>query len=156
MGRKPYHVDGSEIRRSPVEVGSWHPINKQGFSTIQTVVFSPDFWLPSTVCLWKDSNSKSSYIPYHPCMVYTSTFGGVLWVSCIGKYTIYPMDPMPWCRNPWQTPPLWDPGGVDKKGTERVFFPHQSPVISSVHASFCVFNENIWKYIRDYIFIHIR
>ena len=39
-------VDGSEIRWSPVEVGSWNPIIYRRVSKryIQQVVFSPDFW----------------------------------------------------------------------------------------------------------------
>ena len=44
-------VDGSEIRDSPVEVGSLsHYL--QGFSTIPTVGFSPDFFLSTSFLLW--------------------------------------------------------------------------------------------------------
>jgi len=43
-------VDGSEIRDSPVEVGSLsHYL--QGFSTIPTVGFSPDFFLSTSFLL---------------------------------------------------------------------------------------------------------
>ena len=36
-------VDGSEIRRSPVEVGSWNPIIYQVLAPSQ-MVLSSDFW----------------------------------------------------------------------------------------------------------------
>ena len=57
-------VDGSEIRRSPVEVGSWNPFLYEGFSTIQPVV-GLGISEPSTVVLF----SFGSALGPGPCLI---------------------------------------------------------------------------------------
>ena len=61
--------------------------HKHGFSTIHTVVFSPDFWLPSTVCLCQviSHTIHAWYIHLHLVDFYGFH---------VGKFTMCPMDPM--------------------------------------------------------------